>query len=386
MLIWTALGRQASRQSSDFRRPVEGFSESIKTILRGAFTDPALIYALTLVPVQAADTNLPNVEVLSHRGALMKGLHWNMRKAGWTPKTSSLAAMLLLIGYEYRVDGIDSESMATHLRGLQTMIGSYKARNLALLDDIRRALFWQDLTNCLVAGAPRLLSHKDFKDIGEFRDLQDVDSFKRGDIPCGFAPYTEQWPRTFAVILEDLNALCRLIDTKCGKSENVLANFPIENYQANLESRVVDLLSQTRWLSGFRDPIYEACTFSVYLCTYKLSTGIWAGCYNPEVCVNQILLCVFESVHDTTRLATPELLLWLLHVSGALTVRNHARSQIITMIQSLLRNYVEEYVQDWKATKLLLQNYIWTEHCMEVALFSFWTDLRLSWFSQGWML
>ncbi|RYY16366.1 MAG: hypothetical protein EON55_04540, partial [Alphaproteobacteria bacterium] len=134
----------------------------MQTIFRGALIDPALYHALSLVLSLAANNNLPNVEILQHRGALLNGIRVNIRGLKGAPQVSTLTAMLLLIGYEYRIDGADCATIATHIQGVHTMMKLYKERNVALIDEVQRALFWQDLLSCLMAGTRRLLSHRDF--------------------------------------------------------------------------------------------------------------------------------------------------------------------------------------------------------------------------------
>ncbi|KAH7379158.1 hypothetical protein DE146DRAFT_305384 [Phaeosphaeria sp. MPI-PUGE-AT-0046c] len=358
------------------------FLQSMKTILNSTAVDPSLIAAISLVPVQAATTNLSNIEALSHRGGLLTGLRSNMAKPGWMPKVSSLSAMLLLIGYEYQIDGVNSASIATHLRGLQTMLRSFQpCGDTTLLASIQRALFWQDLTNCLVAGTPRLFSHRDYKDLERFRDGDDGgERLERRDSPHGFVPYVEEWPDAFTSILEDLHALCKTIDANNGEEEHTMtAPLPISTLQANLESRVVDILYDVRLSKSSDDPIYEACAFAVYLCTYELSTGIWVGCYNPEICVNQIIRRVVGALRDMSHISHEEVLFWLLYVSGGLTLRNHTRAKVVALMKTLLRDRVEKYVKDWETTRQFLREYIWSEQAMDITLFRFWEELQHSW-------
>lgn len=351
----------------------------METIFKGALTDPSLFHALSLVLSLAANNNLPNVEVLSHRGELLTGIRLSMKKPDWTPKVSTLTAMLLLIGYEYRIDGANSDSIATHIRGVQMMMKACKERNIALIDEVQRALFWQDLISCLMAGTPRLLSHKDFRD---FKIGRDVETLDVRHIPPGFAPYIDQWPEDYIGVVRDLTALARVVDSKCGLEHEPLEVLPIDNDQANLESRVVDLLSDYRRFPSTTGPIYEACIFAAYLCTYKLSTGIWMGCYIPEVCVNQIIRCVSEAVRDARWKVTSSLLLWLLFVSGGLTDRRHARVQVIALILDVMRDRIEEVVEDWKTTRSILQRFIWSDRAMERTLFGFWQELQSGWWGK----
>lgn len=79
---------------------------------------------------------MPKLEVLLYRGGLLKALHSNIKKPGWVPKVSTITAMLLLIGYEFQLDGANSDNIATHLRGLRTIIEYFKVRNVSLVEGV----------------------------------------------------------------------------------------------------------------------------------------------------------------------------------------------------------------------------------------------------------
>lgn len=90
----------------------------METIFRGALTDPSLFHALSLVLSLAANNNLPNVEVLTHRGELLSGIRTIIEVPEGAPQVSTLTAMLILISYEYRIDGANSKTIAAHISGV----------------------------------------------------------------------------------------------------------------------------------------------------------------------------------------------------------------------------------------------------------------------------
>jgi len=284
--------------------------------------------------------------------------------------------MLLLIGYEYQLDGANSDTIATHLYALKAVMEGYKARNASLLEGVQVALFWQDLGSCLTARTPRLISHEEFN---TFRRVRNFGRDEYRDIPSGFISGIREWPKEFINAVQDLNALCRLVDARCGTEDELLEDIEIDNYQANLQSRLADLLSENRNMEDSRDPVYEACIFAAYLCTCRLSTGIWKGCPIPEVCVNHIIQCVKQATRDAHWIDAPELLFWLLFVGGGLTHKEHTRLQIITLMQNLLNEYFEGLIPDWETWKIMLQRYVWSERAMERAVFSFWEEVHFGW-------
>lgn len=342
--------------------------QGMETIFKGALTDPALFHALSLVLSLAANNNLPNVEVLTYRGELLNGIRINIKGLKGAPQVSTLTAMLLLIGYEYRIDGANSETIAAHISGVQTMMKLCKARNVALIDEVQRALFWQDLLSCLMASTPRFLSHRDFQD---FQIARDVDHTTGWEVPPGFVSSLAQWSPEFAIILRDIQSLCRRVDLQCGE-RSPLELFPIDNDQANIESRLVDILIKERRSEQDTDPWLEASILCAYVCTYKLSTGIWMGCFIPEICTTQMLRLISQIPQDSPWTPAPSLLKWLLLICGGMTDRKELRYPIAKLLQEKCPGYGEEC---WEDVKAALQTFIWCEYTMSQRVYLFWKEV-----------
>lgn len=346
--------------------------QGMETIFKNALTDPALFHALSLVLSLAANNNLPNVEVLTYRGELLNGIRVNIKGLKGAPQVSTLTAMLLLIGYEYRIDGANSDSLNAHISGVQTMMKLCKARNVALVDEVQRALFWQDLLSCLMADTPRFLSHRDFQD---FRTPQGVDHTKGWEIPLGFQSSLAQWPQDFAVILQDLQSLCCRIDLECTPEWSPLHVFPIDNDQANIESRLVDILSQIRRSKEDTDPWLEASILCAYVCTYKLSIGIWMGCFIPEICTTQMLRLITQILPDTHWTPATNLFKWLLLVCGGMTDRKELRDPIAKLLQEKFSDASTQ--ESWEDVKVSLRAFIWCEYTMAHRISTFWEEVCL---------
>ncbi|KAH8733198.1 hypothetical protein GQ44DRAFT_821411 [Phaeosphaeriaceae sp. PMI808] len=349
--------------------------QGMETIFKGALLDPSLFHALSLVLSLATNNNLPNVEVLTHRGELLNGIRTNIKALDGTPKVSTITAMLLLIGYEYRIDGANCESIAFHIRGVHAMIKICKAQNVVLVDEVQRALFWQDLLSCLMAGTPRFLSHRDFYD---FHTPKDVQHLKQRQLPRGFETKVARWPNEFAVVLQDLNALCWLVDFKCRSDKEPLDVFAVDHNQANIESRLADLLSQCKQ-SPVPNQWYEAYILCAYVCTYKLSTGIWVGCFIPEICIDRI--CRFMEQNQLGNLDShqwePESngLMWLLFVSGGMTDHKGLRRRVAELARRIFVGPSEGPSQNWELLKNTLAEFIWCDHTMVHRVYSFWREV-----------
>ncbi|RGP69198.1 hypothetical protein FLONG3_7834 [Fusarium longipes] len=273
-------------------------------------TDRTLFHALSLLLTLEANDHLPNYETLHHRGQVLESLKSDLsRPLAGIPSLQIITAILLLIGYEYRVQDTQSRPnpAATHIRGLEQIIqqSNFLAGHKQVRQ-IQRALFWQDIICSLANGTPRLLQLDNHDAFAQLRE--DQKSCQYFVLPQGFEIHSQSWPPASIAVLKDLNALCQHVESINGQEKTSRAVFdedmdamiapiklmedlddegyPLGNSQANLEIRLVDLLSQTTRtnLDNHENLIYRACLFAAYLCTYRLSTGIWAGHFVPEKC------------------------------------------------------------------------------------------------------
>jgi hypothetical protein len=151
--------------------------------------------------------------------------------------------------------------------------------------------------------------------------------------------------------------------------------YPINNAQANLESRVVDLLSASRSRSSSNDILYQACLYATYLCTYKLSTGIWEGQFVPEICASRILECVAAFVCEEQLGPGANLLFWLLFVSGGMTERHDIRLRAIGLMRHRYLEPCRKLLQTWERVTQELKAFIWCRAAMDARLFRMWAQL-----------
>ncbi|KAM0245545.1 hypothetical protein ACHAP5_005352 [Fusarium lateritium] len=360
--------------------------------------DKALFHALSLLLALAANGYKPNYETIYHRGQVLESLNLDLSHFdGVAPSLRTIKAILMLISYEYRVqDTIPiPTNAATHIRGLQSIINqrsiSTSGYNHARIRQIQRALFWQDIICSLATGTPRLLQ-LDNHDV--FTRLRENQMYRHYFVlPPGLKLHADKWPATSSTVFEDLNAMCRLVDRIHGQERalphsdhDVAASiplmedlddegYPVYNSQANLEIRLVDLLSATSRSGSQKqeDLIYRACLFAAYLCTYRLSAGLWAGHFAPEICVTEILNCMEAFTrHMSPWNLAPAVSFWLLHVAGGLTKSHLNRVQAAVLVKRYRSFYSTGYSLDWEVAKLKLKEFVWCEHAMAQPLYNFW--------------
>ncbi|OAG05726.1 uncharacterized protein CC84DRAFT_732716 [Paraphaeosphaeria sporulosa] len=350
------------------------FFEGLDDVFRGALSDPLMFHALSLALALAANMNVPNVECLTQRGATLRNLRHRMSNPGLVPSVSTLTAMLMIIGYEYRVDGSNANSISTHLSAIKNVVELTNASNVSISDAIRRALFWQDLYSCLFVGTTRLLSHRDYEETSR----ETLPSSAAGSfVSPGFENIISDFPGEFAEIMGDLNALCTLVDTRCSPGDLPLRECPIDNFQYYIESRLVDLLSQNRF-SGTEDHFLQACIYASFFVTYNLSTGIWEGCFIPEWCATQVMTLLTKTRSDPRwkEERYENLLLWLLFVSGAMAKRNRIRSRAINMVHGCFHDLLDGLYDDWDQLLKVMKTFVWSSHSMEQKVWQFWQDLH----------
>ncbi|KAF5541482.1 hypothetical protein FPHYL_11831 [Fusarium phyllophilum] len=344
---------------------------------------------------------------MHHRSQVLSSLNRDLSHFGGDSTIlHTITAILMVISYEYRVrDAYPGNACAaTHMRGLQTIISqpNILASEYSVLHvtQVQRALFWQDIICSLATGAPRLLQ---FDNRGIFTRLREDETYRSYfTLPQGFIPHRHGWPVEVSAVFEDLNALCCIVDTMrqgTGASislvnnanEDTLANpvplmedfddegYPLCNSQAELQIRLVDLLSGTRrdGSQGAEALIYRACLFAAYLCTYRLSEGVWGGYFAPEKCVTKILDCMTDFTRQISpwKLA-PDITFWLLYMAGGLTKSQLHEEQAAVLVERYRCFYSVGYDRDWELVKMRLKKFIWCEHVMEQKMYNFWQECQ----------
>ncbi|KAF5660564.1 hypothetical protein FHETE_8904 [Fusarium heterosporum] len=347
----------------------------------------------------------PNFETIYHRGQLLRSLNLDLSHSGGNaPSLQTVIAILMLISYEYRVrDTHFPTTVATHIKGLQSMIHQWNSATngytKARINLIQRALFWQDITCSLATGTPRLLK---FDNPDVFAHLRENRTYRSYFVlPSGFASYTDRWPATSRIVFQDLHALCHLVvemheatsddldgdDLSTALSSICLMEkcddegYPLRNSQANLEIRLVDLLSE-KSMCGTRkeeDLIYRACLFAAYLCTYRLSVGVWAGCFSPEMCTIKILDCVTRFMARISPwTVAPDISFWLLYVAGGLTKNEVNLDRAAQLMQRYRCFYPAGYDLDWEVVEMRLKKFVWCERVMKEPFYAFWERCQVS--------
>ncbi|KAF5593405.1 uncharacterized protein FSUBG_9832 [Fusarium subglutinans] len=368
----------------------------------------SLFHALSLLLALVANNYQPNYETMHHRSQVLQSLNRDLSYFGGDSTIlHTITAILMLISYEYRVRDTypGHPCAATHIHGLQTIISQHNTLiseySMAHVPKVQRALVWQDILCSLATGAPRLLQ---FENRGIFTRLREDETYRSYfGLPQAYIPHTHGWPAEASLVFEDLNALCCIVDrTHRGtgasfclvdkNKEDTSVNpmplmedlddegYPLCNSQANLQIRLVDLLSGTGrdGSQSEEDLIYRACLFAAYLCTYRLSEGIWGGYFAPEKCVTEILHCMTDFTRKMSpwKLA-PDITFWLLHMAGGLTKSRLHKDRAVTLVERYRCFYSTGYDLDWELVEMRLKRFIWCERVMKHMMYRFWQEYQI---------
>ncbi|KAF2728933.1 hypothetical protein EJ04DRAFT_476485 [Polyplosphaeria fusca] len=350
------------------------FFQGMDDIFQDALTDPALFHALSLTLAMAANNDVPNVECLIHRGKVLRHVGERLQTPAKVINTSTISAMLLLIGYEYRAQEASRESVTVQLRAVDEVAKYWRSSKRAHCDLINRALFWQDLMSCVILDTPRFLSYDIFLEFIPTRDNCPMVPESHVLRP-GLLELTDWLPIKMITLLEDLNALCDLVDTRCTGEDLPVKKMQIDNGQGWLESRLGDCLSELR-ASGQHNPIYEACIYAAYLSTYKLSTSIWEGILMPEFCASQILRLLQTAGSAARFEPLSDLVTWLLFAGGTFAANQRTKLAFTRAILGKYRVATERCVASWDALKETLTRFVWCSHVMERPVLRFWDGMH----------
>lgn len=368
----------------------------------------SLFHSLSLLLALAANNYQPNYETMHHRSEVLQSLNRDLAHFGGDSTIlHTITAILMLISYEYRVRGAypGNACAATHMRGLQAIISQpnilASQYSVLHLTQVQRALFWQDIICSLATGAPRLLQ---FDNRGIFTRLREDETYRNYfTLPQGFIPHSHWWPAEVSAVFEDLSALCCIVDTMrqgTGASISLVDNgnedtlayqvplmedlddegYPLCNSQAELQTRVVDLLSTTVRVGSQSEEalIYRACLFAAYLCTYRLSEGVWGGYFAPEKCVTGILDCMTDFTRQMSpwKLA-PDITFWLLYMAGGLTKVQLYKDRAVELVARFRCFYATGYDRDWELVENRLKKFIWCENVMKQKMYRFWQTCQI---------
>jgi hypothetical protein len=164
-----------------------------------------------------------------------------------------------------------------------------QARGVYLTPGIKRAIFWsirrplclcrllsltmvirQDLNSSILSGSTRIVDHTTFTELLWARDAF-VPSFYR--LPSGFESRSHLFTQEFIDILEDLNGLHCIRESRNARKSDAMFMLHVNNHTASVQSRLAHL-------SGLSE-LQECCRLAAYLCSVMVCCKVWCELVIP---------------------------------------------------------------------------------------------------------
>lgn len=122
----------------------------------------------------------------------------------------------------------------------------------------------QDLNSSIMTGSDRIVNHTTFGELQWKRDPFVPDFFV---LAPGFGERANLFPEDFIEVLKDIHALQCVQDLPGYSCQNPIEMLRVDNHQASIGSRLVDLPKLS--------PILEACHLAAYLSACMLCSKVW---------------------------------------------------------------------------------------------------------------
>lgn len=245
------------------------------------------------------------------------------------------------------------------------------------------ALTWvrrSDLNSAVIAGSTRVVDHTTFSELHWKRDPFSPDFFT---LPPGFQAQSHLLGESFVEILKDIYALQCIRDSALFGKEDVISMAHIDNHQASIQSRLVDLPDCS--------PISDCCHIAAYLCSTMLRCKIWRTstipvCESPQLCYlslfshwqSHLSLQLLDKLQNTKEDSIwnnlPELLIWLLHIGGAFAPTGSIRTAYKELLHVNLSTKLGGVYTSWTELLVIFRQFIWSEKAFMSQIKAFWEE------------
>lgn len=121
-----------------------------------------------------------------------------------------------------------------------------------------------------MTGSKRIVNHTTFAELRWRRDPFAPDAFA---LPPGFQKVSHLLTEEFVELLKDIHALQCVRDSIYFAAEHAMTMAQIDNHQASIQSRLVNLPKTSAFL--------ECCHLGAYLCSTMLRCKIWRDSVVP---------------------------------------------------------------------------------------------------------
>ncbi|KAJ5997315.1 N-ethylmaleimide reductase [Penicillium canescens] len=326
--------------------------QNFRSVFRKGLDDHAFLNAAMLTFAFAVTDGCINSECLQYQGQALSSIRRRMDSPDMATTESTLGAILLLARVEAQL-GIPRQ-VQLHMGAIQQLLDICRRKGVYLSDGIKRAIFWSDLNSSVMTGSSRVVDHTTFSELQWKRDPFVQNSFT---LPPGFQAHSHLLGQEFVEVLKDVFALQCIRDSTFFGEEDIISMAHIDNHQASIQSRLVNLPNCCS--------ISECCHLAAYLCSTMLRCKLWRTSTIPSHLSLQLLNKLREANHDFLWDDWPELLAWLLHIGGAFAPSGTIQSGFLALLHLNRKTRLRGLYSSWPDLLEILKQFIWSEKAFE---------------------
>ncbi|CEL10149.1 hypothetical protein ASPCAL13274 [Aspergillus calidoustus] len=353
------LGDYRARQAPEpvFSVAEELAFQSFSSVFRAGLDDPALVNAVML-SLAFAVTGRIDSECLRYQGQAITYIRERMDSLAEATSEATIGTILLLAGIVARL-GLTSQ-VEMHMGAVRQLLKVCQARGVYLTPGIKRAIFWQDLNSSILSGSTRIVDHTTFTELLWARDAF-VPSFYR--LPSGFESRSHLFTQEFIDILEDLNGLHCIRESRNARKSDAMFMLHVNNHTASVQSRLAHL-------SGLSE-LQECCRLAAYLCSVMVCCKVWCELVIPSHISSELLRKLPNTDDNTLWAEHSQLLVWLLHIGGAFAPIGPVRSGYLSLLRS---NDATLHCSLWPELHTGLKQFIWSDKAFLAPVRALWEE------------
>lgn len=334
------------------------------SVFRTDIDDPALLNAVKLTFALAVTGGNMDSECIGYQTQALAGVRERMSSPDTALSLPTLGAILLLAGVEARL-GMRWQ-VQLHMSAIRRLLDMGQSKTIYLTDGIKRAIFWQDLNSSIMTGSDRIIDHTTFDELQWKRDPFASTFFV---LAPGFQRRAHLFPGDFVEVLKDIHALQCVQDLPGYSCQNPIEMLRVDNHQASIGSRLVDLPKLS--------PVLEACHLAAYLSACMLCSKVWRHSAIPSYVSKHLLHSLQKSDEDLFWNDDPDLLVWMLYLGGSFSPKGTIRSGYKQLLQ---RNYESQrFGRKFNSLAELIEvmrEFIWSENAYRSQFEQFWADMH----------
>lgn len=336
--------------------------QDFSSVFRSDLDDPALLNAVMLTFAFAVTGGNMDQECVGYQNQVLATVRERISSPETALSLPTLGAILLLAGIEARL-GMRWQ-VQLHMGAIRRLLEMSQSRTIYLTDGIKRAIFWQDLNSSIMTGSDRIIDHTTFGELQWTRDPFTPNFFV---LAPGFQKRIRLFPEDFIEVLKDIHALQCVQDFPGYTCQNPIEMLRVDNQQASIGSRLVDLPKLS--------PVLEACHLAAYLSACMLCSKVWRHSVIPSHVSQHLLRSLQGSSDDPFWNDDPELVIWMLHLGGSFSPKGTIRSEFKT----LLKNHASRFTGMYGSSAELIEvmkPFIWSEKAYRAQVEEFWEEIH----------